>query len=432
MAVKIVSEKSIYKNIAGIDNDLWIYSDSKIMAAIYLKKNLKRLGLRKVLIRKGEFMDKVFLSTINDRAHQFLFTMRFSPVLYTSENFSYSFRGFRSLEDFYGTFKTFLSKKMLSYYAFELYLFPRFVSRQKKWLLKSLHFENSFLRFIVYRDSKYFFTSASCFSLLLLLIKFFYGFSIRFLDLNFIKRMNKSFLKKLQEFKLISFSFRNSFLFLNFSLFYLNYVKISLRNLFKIRGLSLLDFKSNFSNLNEKFNFLSWQFNYINSSLYLGFLNEKVVKFHKYNLNLYLKKFFYYSPSLFVVSINKLIKNWVKMYYYSDCFSFLASYFDYYLSKNIWKFLVYFHSNRSKLWIFNNYWVNKNQVWCFFVLDPFLKKSFYLSKHFFITKIRYSFNLSFFFNDLNLFSRLRIKKFYLIKLRFENKSFYFSNYKIAK
>lgn len=339
----------------------------------------------------------------------------------------FSFESYQGLQGFYNNFKYILYKQETPNLIVKIDLFPLFNNIQKRWILKNLIFKESFLKFLINRDSKYYLKSY--FILFSFINKFISsGLDVSLFDLkllNFFCEDHFSIL--LRNFRATFFSFKNYLLFFHRSFFYLTFLNIFVRNTLRIRGLNFFDFHSNLLFLDENFLLLSWNFNFIFHPLILAFLNSKVIKNHKYNLKQQVKNFFYYSPSFLVLTLNKTIRNWVRLYYYSDRFFFTCRDLDLYLSKILWRFLRNFHSRKSKLWIFNKYWIKKDGLWYFFILDSVLKKSFFLLKHYFI-KTDFLFNFFSFLNIFDSLNRFKIKKICLIKLRHEEVNFYLYDY----
>lgn len=132
----------------------------------------------------------------------------------------------------------------------------------------------------------------------------------------------------------------------------------------KERGLELSDDKTLITNINEGFDFLSWNFRKYNGKL-LTKPSKKSIKRFTETISQTLRKGMAWSQENLISKLNPIIRGWTN--YHNSVVSFdVFQTLDHRIWEMLWRWTKRRHPNKSKTWIINKYWKrNATRKWNF-------------------------------------------------------------------
>lgn len=194
---------------------------------------------------------------------------------------------------------------------------------------------------------------------------------------------------------------------LNESKFYLRILKEFL----EVRGLSTLGDISVVSLVSEGFDFLSWNISKEKKCFIHVKVNSKNVRKYKSKLKAIIKSSFTKDILSLVKDLNREIKEWTSLHFFSDDWKDLAVELDIYIYKILWRHVRRCHPRRTNTWIYSKYWKQFSGTWRFFYFDLTRNKLFFLKSH--ISVSTYLSRISSSLNTFNLYNHRKVLDFFV-------------------
>ena len=367
LAVRRVTQ-SKGKRTPGIDGEKWFTSDSKIKAVLNLTgKRYKAKPLKRVFINKPGKKKKrpLGIPTMYDRAMQSLYALALEPIAETTSDLrSFGFRRHRSTKDAREQIFLCLSTKNSAQWILEGDIKGCFDNINHQWLLTNIPMEKSILTqflkagFIYKRHLNS--TKAGTpqgGTISPILANMTLDGLEKLLLAEYPKRSKNStkvnFIRYCDDFIVTANSEETA-----------REIKDKIAVFLKERGLELSDDKTLITNINEGFDFLSWNFRKYNGKL-LTKPSKKSIKRFTETISQTLRKGMAWSQENLISKLNPIIRGWTN--YHNSVVSFdVFQTLDHIIWEMLWRWAKRRHPNKSKTWIINKYWKrNATRKWNF-------------------------------------------------------------------
>ena len=133
-------------------------------------------------------------------------------------------------------------------------------------------------------------------------------------------------------------------------------VKEAIGKFLELRGLKTNDDKTSIRHINEGFEFLGWNFRKYNNKL-LCKISKKSIQNHRRDVK-YLTKTTH-QPDILIGKLNSKIMEWENYHCYCNDIWKVWGSMNHYLYNCLMKWCRRRHSNKTRKWIYLNYWKNK-------------------------------------------------------------------------
>jgi RNA-directed DNA polymerase len=357
LAVKRVTQNK-GKRTAGIDDEKWLSSTSKMKAALSLTgKRYKAKPLKRVFINKigKEKKRPLGIPTMYDRALQFLYALALEPIAETTSDIrSFGFRKHRSTRDACQQIFLCLSKKNSAQWILEGDIKGCFDNINHQWLLTNVPLEKPILTqflkagFIYKRHlnpTKAGTPQGGIISPILANMT---------LD-GIEKLLLVNYPKKGKNSKKVNFiRYADDFIVTANSEETAREIRDMIIAFLKERGLELSDSKTLITNINEGFDFLGWNFRKYNGKLLIKPSKKSIKKFTE-SISQTINKGMAWSQEVLIAKLNPIIRGWAN-YHNSVVSSEVFQTLDHRIWELLWGWAKRRHPNKSKDWIVNKYW----------------------------------------------------------------------------
>ena len=366
-AVRIVAQENSGKKTPGIDGELWTTPERKLQETHKLRNRSHTKPLKRVYISKAnEKQRSLDIPCMSDRARQALWNNSLLPVVEaTSDPHSYGFRPYRSCWIANKQIRTLLDKVHSPEWILDVDIEKCFDKINHNWLLentpmetkvlkswlKAGYLENSHLNYTDEGTPQGGIISPTLMNQTLngleeFLDKIFkpgYGISLTG------KKVRKNTCIKLVR-------YADDFIVTGRSKRQLERVQLAIGEFLKLRGLKINDDKTSIRHISKGFEFLGWNFRKYNNKL-LCKISKKSIQNHRKEMK-YLTKTIH-QPDILIGKLNSKIMGWEN---YHPCCNDIWKVWgsmNHYLYKCLMKWCLRRHSNKTRKWIYLNYWKNK-------------------------------------------------------------------------
>ena len=345
------------KRTAGIDGERWTTSEAKMKAVLRLTdKGYKAKPLRRVFITKVGKKKKrpLGIPTMYDRAMQCLHALSLEPISEaTSDLRSFGFRKHRSTKDCREQAFISLSRKVSPQWVLECDIKGCFDNINHRWLLDHIPMNKSTLRqFLkagfVYKRHLYPTKAGTP-----------QGGQISPIMANMTLDGIEGLLmtrypKGVKSYKVNLIRYADDLIITAASEDLAKEIKLLLTDFLKERGLELSDEKTLITNINDGFDFLSWNFRKYNGKLLIKPSKQSIKKFTE-NISQAIHRGQNWSQASLIDKLNPMIRGWTNYHKSSVSFQTFQK-LDSILWKLLWKWAKRRHSDKPKHWIANKYW----------------------------------------------------------------------------
>ncbi len=387
-AVRIVSQEISTKNIPGIDNELWITSNSKYQATLKLRNKVHPKPLKKRNFSKSDDTIKLLnLPCMYDRAYQVLWNMALLPIMeITSDLYSYGFRPYYDDRDVNNQIRTLLFQKHSPGWILNLEIKKFCNILNQKWLFAKIPMNRKILKKwikIGYFDDHF---------LLNIQETTFQDGFINLTIINFILNGLEHYIQKFFQLKKkLYFNNKNintsSFspniirsitkcIIICYSKEQLNYIKKLIIEFLEPRGLKINEKKIFIRHISEGFDFLGWNFRKYSNKIFLCTISKTNLFEHCKEIKSIIKTTT--KPEKLIIQLNTRILKWLNYNYYCNSIGKTQNYLNNYLYKQLIKWGKRRHSNKTLKWIITKYWKPIKGKCTFYDSNSYKKQNLFL------------------------------------------------------
>ena len=363
-AVRIVAQENSGKNTPGIDGELWTTPKRKLQEAHKLRNRSHTNPLKRVHIPKAKGKKRTLgIPCMSDRARQALWNLSLLPIVeVNSDPHSYGFRPYRSCWNANKQIRHLLDKNQSPEWILDAHIEKCFDKIDHDWLLENTPMEtkvlqnwlkSGFLENSQFYDMNEGTPQGGIISPTLM------NHTLNGLE-NYLKKTFKpgygisSTGKKVQKSTCIQVvRYADDFIVTGRSKRQLERVKVAIGKYLKPRGLQINDEKSSIRHINKGFEFLGWHFRKYNNKL-LCKISKKSIQNHRKEVKHLTKTI--HQPDLLIRKLNSKIRGWENYHCCCNDIWKVWGSMNNYLYKCLMKWCRRRHSNKTKKWIYRNYW----------------------------------------------------------------------------
>ena len=374
-AIRIVAQENYGKKTPGVDGETWIAPERKLQETHKLRNRLHTKPLKKVYISNANGKQRPLgIPCMSDRARQALWNIALLPVIEAKSNsHSYGFRPYQSSWNANKQIRTLLDKDHSPEWILDADIKKYFDKINYKWLLENTSMETKVLKswlkagylenFHLYDTDERILQGG--FISLTLMNQTLNGLE-DFLEKTFKPEYSISATgKKVRKetcIKLVRYA--DDFIVTGRSKRQLERVKVAIGEFIKPRGLQINIDKTSIRHINEGFEFLGWNFRKYNNKL-LCKISKQSIQNHCRDIKYLIKKT--HQPDILIGKLNSKIMDWEN--YHCCCNEIWKVWgtMNHYLYKCLMKWCHRRHSNKTRKWIYQNYWQNRKSSKTFVV-----------------------------------------------------------------
>jgi RNA-directed DNA polymerase len=366
-AVRIVAQENSGKKTPGIDGEIWTTSERKLQESHKLRNRSHTKPLKRIYIPKANGKQRPLgIPCMSDRARQALWNTSLLPVVEAnSDPHSYGFRPYRSCWIANKQIRTLLDKNHSPKWILDADIKKCFDKINHNWLLENTPMETKVLKSWLkagYLDNSCLYdtdegTPQGGVISPTLMNQTLNGLE-EYLEKTFkpgygISSTGKK-VRKSTCIKLVRYA--DDFLVTGRSKRQLERVKIAIGKFRKLRGLRINDDKTSIRHIQDGFDFLGWNFRKYNNKL-LCKISKKSIQKHCRDVK-YLTKTTH-QPDILIGKLNSKIIGWENYHCCCNDIWKIWGTMNHYLYKCLMKWCRRRHSNKTKKWIYSNYWKNR-------------------------------------------------------------------------
>lgn len=353
-AVRIVAQEDSGKKIPGIDGEIWTTPERKLQESHKLRNRSHTKPLKRIYIPKGE-QSSLGIPCMSDRACQALWNTSLLPVVEANRDpHSYGFRGSCPNKQI----RTLLDKNHSPKWILTADIKKSFHKINHNWLLENTPMETkvlkSWLKAGYFENSGLYDTDQGK------------GGAIRATLMNQTLNKLEEYLEKTFKpaygisstgkkvgkstcIKLVRYA--DDFMVTGGSQRQLERVNMLIGKF--CRGLGINDDQTSIRHIQEGFDFLGWHFRKYNNKL-LCKISKKSIQKHCRDIKHLTKTT--HQPDILIGKLNSKIRGWKNYHCCCNDIWKIWGTMNHYLYKCLMKWCRRRHSNKTKKWIYFNYW----------------------------------------------------------------------------
>lgn len=368
-AVRIVAKENYRKNTLGIEGEIWTTPEIKLQKTHKLRHRSPTKSLKRVYILKANGKQRpLIVPDMFDRARQVLWNYSLLPIVEAnSDPHSNGFRcrPYQSFLIANKQIRTILDKKhspeWILYAKIEKFVYKI----NHNWLLKKTPIETkvlkSWLKAGYFENSLFYNTNEGtsqggviCSTLMNYKLNGLEEFLRKAFKPEYSTSSTGKNVCKGTCIKLVRYA--DNFIVTGHSGQQLERVKKVIEKFLESRGLKISDNKTSIQHINDGFEFLGWNFRKYNNKL-LCKISKKSIQNHYRDVKYLTKKI--HQPDILIGKLNSKIREWENYYCCCNDIWKVWGSLNHYLYKCLMKWCRRRHSNKTKKWIYLNYWKNK-------------------------------------------------------------------------
>ena len=365
-SVRIVAQENSGKKTPGIDGEIWTTPERKLQEAHKLHNRLNTKPLKRVYIPKANGKQRPLgIPCISDRAKQALWNQALLPVVEaTSDPNSYGFRPYRSCWNANKQVRTLLDKPNSSEWILDADIEKCFDKINHNWLLENTPMETKVLKSWLkagYLENSNFYKTEEGTPQGGVISPTLMNHTLNGLE-KFLEETFKpgygisSTGKKVRKSTCINLvRYADDLIVTGRSKRQLERVKLAIGEFLKPRGLRINDGKTSIRHVSEGFDFLGWNFRKYNNKL-LCKISQKSIQNHRREIKHLIKTT--HHPDVLIIKLNSKIMGWENYHCCCNDIWKVWGMMNHYLYKCLMKWCRRRHSNKTRKWIYQNYWKN--------------------------------------------------------------------------
>jgi RNA-directed DNA polymerase len=365
-AVRIVAQENSGKNTPGIDGEIWTTPERKIQETHELRNKSRTKPLKRVYIPKANGKQRPLgIPCMSDRARQALWNISLMPVVEaTSDPQSYGFRPYRSCWTANKQVRTLLDKNQSPEWILDADIEKFFDKINHNWLLENTPMETKVLKSWLkagYLENSHLYdtnegTPQGGVISPTLMNHTLNGLE-EYLEDNFKLKPGYGISSTGNKVRKSTFTkivrYADDFIVTGRSRRQLQRVKFAIGKFLEIRGLRINDDKTSIRHITEGFDFLGWNFRKYNNKL-LCKISKKSIQNHRREVKHLTKTT--HLPDILIGKLNSKIVGWENYHCCCNDIWKIWGSMNHYLYKCLMKWCLRRHSNKTRKWIYLNYW----------------------------------------------------------------------------